>query len=154
MKNRSLFKNLDENEFNKLIKLFEKKTISKNSVLIKEGENGDTAFLLLNGKVSVVKENMYGEDYIVTIINAGGDELFGEVNLIDKGKRISTITAMESCEIIEITSDKLKYFMDNNPTSGYKIMSYLAQNCVKYLRKADNDVITLFNALVEVVEND
>jgi len=122
--------------------------------LIKEGEIGESAFLLVSGKVSIVKENMYGEDYIVTIIEAGGDELFGEVNLIDKGKRISTINAIEDCEIMEIFSNDLKEFMNNNPIIGYKIMNYLAKNCVKYLRKADNDVITLFNALVEVVEND
>jgi CRP-like cAMP-binding protein len=154
MKQLSLFKNLNEDEYNKLIKIFEEKNIPKNQTLITESEKGDSAFLLKKGKVSISKETIYGEDYIVTIIEAQGDEFFGEVNLIDKGKRTSTIKTIEDSVILEVTSEKLKNFMDKNPVIGYKILSYLAKSYVKHLRKADNDVITLFNALVEVVEND
>ncbi len=154
MKEHSLFKNLTQKEYEKVIQIFETKHIPKDTIIIKEGEIGDSAFLLLEGKVSVVKETIYGEDYIVTIIEAGGDEFFGEINLIDKGKRTSTIKTIENCVILEVTSDKLKNFMDNNPTIGYKIMWHMAKSLARHLRKADNDVITLFNALVEVVEND
>jgi len=150
----SLFKELDRQEYQKFISIFTKKEIKKGSVIIQEGESGDSAFLLLKGKVSVVKETIYGEDYVVTVIEAGGDEFFGEINLIDEGKRISTIQAIEDCDILEITKTTLKTFMDNNPIIGYKIMCYMASSCAKHLRKSDNDVLTLFNALVEVVEND
>ena len=154
MEKHSLFKNLTKEEFNKIITIFEKKTFKKNKIIIKEGEKGDSAFLLIDGKVSVVKETIYGEDYIVTIIEAGGEEFFGEINLIDKGRRTSTIKTIEDCIILEVTSDVLKSFMDKNPIIGYKIMTHMAKNLSKHLRKSDNDVITLFNALVEVVEND
>ena len=154
MKNHSLFKDLTKEEYDKIINIFTEKHIKKNIIIMKEGEEGDSAFLLLEGKVSVVKETVYGEDYVVTIIEAGGDEFFGEINLIDKGKRTSTIKAVEDCTILEVTSDRLKGFMDKNPVIGYKVMWHMAKSCAKHLRKADNDVITLFNALVEVVEND
>ena len=154
MYNHSIFKNLTEEEAKKLAQIFEKKEIPKGTLLIKEGENGNSAFLLIEGKVSVVKETVYGEDYVVTIIKAGGDEFFGEINLIDEGKRTSTIKAVEDCIILEVTKDKLKNFMDKNPEIGYKIMWYMAKSCARHLRKADEDLITLFNALVEVVEND
>jgi len=154
MRNYSLFQELNDDEYNKLLTIFKTKKIDKDTILIKENENGSSAFFLLAGKVSILKETIYGEDYIVTIIDSNGEEFFGEVNLIDNGKRTSTITAVEDCEILEVNSDDLKVFMDNNPVIGYKIMTYLAKACAKHLRKADNDVITLFNALVEVVEND
>jgi len=154
MKNHAIFKSLTKEEYDKLIKIFTEKKIPKNTVLIKEGDSGDSAFLLIEGKVSIVKETIYGEDYVVTIIEAGGDEFFGEINLIDKGKRTSTITAIEDSVILEVTSDTLKNFMDNNPTIGYKILWYMTHSLARHLRKADSDVITLFNALVEVVEND
>jgi len=154
MKNHSLFKNLTQEQYQKIIQIFKEKHIKKNEIIIKEGDTGDSAFLLIKGKVSIVKETIYGEDYIVTIIEAGGDEFFGEINLIDKGKRTSTVKAVEDCIILEVTSNKLKTFMDKNPDIGYQIMWHTAKNLAKHLRKADNDVITLFNALVEVVEND
>jgi len=128
--------------------------LKKNTLLIKEGETGDSAFLLLEGKISITKETMYGEDYVVTIIEGGGDEFFGEVNLIDEGIRTSTIRTIEDSVILEVTRSRLKNFMDNNKEIGYKIMWYMARSCAKHLRKADKDLLTLFNALVEVVEND
>jgi CRP-like cAMP-binding protein len=154
MKKHPLFSELSQLEYNEFIKVFTKKEIKKDTTLVKEGENGDSAFLLIEGKVSVIKESIYGEDYIVTIIDAKGDEFFGEVNLIDKGKRTSTIKTIEDSVILEIDSKSLYNFTDKNPIIGYKIFKYLSQNIAKHLRKADNDVITLFNALVEVVEND
>jgi CRP-like cAMP-binding protein len=154
MKNHALFKTLTDEEYNLLIQIFKERNIKKDAIIIKEGEIGDSAFLLIEGKVSVVKETIYGEDYVVTIIDAGGDEFFGEINLIDKGKRTSTIKAVENSVILEVTSDTLKHFMDKHPHIGYKIMWYMSKSLAKHLRKADNDVITLFNALVEVVEND
>ena len=154
MKKHPLFSELSQLEYNEFIKVFTKKEIKKDTTLVKEGENGDSAFLLIEGKVSVIKESIYGEDYIVTIIDAKGDEFFGEVNLIDKGKRTSTIKTIEDSIILEIDSKSLYKFTDKNPIIGYKIFKYLSQNIAKHLRKADNDVITLFNALVEVVEND
>jgi CRP-like cAMP-binding protein len=154
MKNHALFKNLTAEEYELILQVFTEKKIPKNKIIIKEGELGDSAFLLTEGKVSVVKETMYGEDYVVTFIEAGGDEFFGEINLIDKGKRTSTIKTIEDSVILEVTSDELKSFMDKHPHIGYKIMWYMSKSLAKHLRKADNDVITLFNALVEVVEND
>jgi len=154
MYNQSIFKELNKNEAEKLIKIFEEKHIPKDTLLIKEGEIGDSAFLLIEGKISVTKETIYGEDYVVTIIEGGGDEFFGEVNLIDEGIRTSTIRTIEDSIILEVTRSRLKNFMDANKEIGYKIMWYLAKSCAKHLRKADNDIITLFNALVEVVEND
>jgi len=154
MKNHAIFKHLTQEEFEQIIHIFQEKRIKKDTLIIKEGETGDSAFLLAEGKVSVVKETIYGEDYVVTIIEAGGDEFFGEINLIDKGKRTSTIKAIEDSVILEVTSDKLKNFMDKNPIIGYKIMWYMSKSLARHLRKSDSDVITLFNALVEVVEND
>jgi len=154
MYNHALFKKLKKDEAEKLIQIFEEKRVPKETVLIKEGETGDSAFLLIEGKVSVVKETIYGEDYVVTIIDSGGDEFFGEINLIDEGKRTSTIKTIEDSIILEVTKNRLKNFMDQNPVIGYKVMWHMAKSCANHLRKADNDLITLFNALVEVVEND
>jgi hypothetical protein len=44
--------------------------------------------------------------------------------------------------------------MDEKPTIAIKLLWVIAYDISNHLRKADNDVITLFNAFVEVVEND
>jgi CRP/FNR family cyclic AMP-dependent transcriptional regulator len=152
--NHPIFRELNEIEKQKVLKIFKKREIKKDEIVVKEDEVGDSAFLLVEGKVQVLKKSIYNEAYVVTIIEAGGKEFFGEINLIDGGKRTSTIKTIEDSVILEITRDEFKKFMDKNPITGYKIMWQMTQSCAKHLRKADEDIITLFNALVEVVENE
>ena len=150
----SIFKALNDEELNEILPYFETKFIKAGEFIVKEGEYSDIAFLLQKGEVSVIKETIYKDDYIITDIKAGGDEFFGEVNLIDRGLVTSTIKAKSDCEILQITHNDFVNLMDEKPLVAVKLLWVIAYDITKHLRKADSDVITLFNAFVEVVEND
>ncbi|GAB6074307.1 Crp/Fnr family transcriptional regulator [Nautilia lithotrophica] len=150
----SIFKALNDKEIEEILPYFEERFIKKDEFIVKEGEYSDSAFLLTSGEVSVIKETIYKDDYIITDIKAGGDEFFGEVNLIDRGLVTSTIKAKTDCEILQITHNDFINMMDEKPTIAIKLLWVVAYDISKHLRKADRDVITLFNAFVEVVEND
>ncbi len=150
----SIFKVLNDSEVEEILPYFEEIFIKKGDFIVKEGEYSDLAFVLKKGEVSVIKETIYKDDYIITDIKAGGDEFFGEVNLIDRGLVTSTIKAKSDCEILQITHNDFINMMDEKPTIAIKLLWVTAYNISKHLRKADSDVITLFNAFVEVVEND
>ena len=150
----SIFKALNDEELNEVLPYFEKRFVKSGEIIVKEGEYSDTAFLLQKGEVSLIKETVYKDDYIITDIKGGGDEFFGEVNLIDRGLVTSTIKAKSDCEILQITHNDFVNLMDEKPLVGVKLLWVIAYDISKYLRKADSDVITLFNAFVEVVEND
>jgi len=150
----SIFKALNDEELNEILPYFEKRVVKSGEFIVKEGEYSDIAFLLQKGEVSVIKETIYKDDYIITDIKAGGDEFFGEVNLIDRGLVTSTIKAKSDCEILQISHNDFVNLMDEKPLVAVKLLWVIAYDITKHLRKADNDVITLFNAFVEVVEND
>jgi CRP-like cAMP-binding protein len=150
----SIFKALNDEELNEVLPYFEKRFVKAGEFIVKEGEYSDIAFLLQKGEVSVIKETIYKDDYIITDIKAGGDEFFGEVNLIDRGLVTSTIKAKSDCEILQITHNNFINLMDEKPLVAVKLLWVIAYDISKHLRKADSDVITLFNAFVEVVEND
>jgi CRP-like cAMP-binding protein len=150
----SVFKALNDKELEEILPYFQNRFIRSGEFIVKEGEYSDIAFLLVSGEVSVIKETIYKDDYIITDIKAGGDEFFGEVNLIDRGFVTSTIKAKTDCEILQISHNDFINLMDEKPTIAIKLLWVIAYDITKHLRKADNDVITLFNAFVEVVEND
>ena len=150
----SIFKALNDEELNEILPYFETKFIKAGEFIVKEGEYSDIAFLLQKGEVSVIKETIYKDDYIITDIKAGGDEFFGEVNLIDRGLVTSTIKAKSDCEILLITHNNFVNLMDEKPLIAIKLLWVITYDITKHLRKADKDVLTLFNAFVEVVEND
>ena len=150
----SIFKALSDNEIKEILPYFNEKEIKKGEYIVKEGEYSEKAFVLVEGEVLVIKETIYKDDYIVTEIKAKGDEFFGEVNLIDRGLVTSTIKAKNNCKILEITHNEFINLIEQKPKIATKLLWVIAYDITKHLRKADNDVITLFNALVEVVEND
>jgi len=152
--NHSIFKALNEDEIKEVLPYFEEVNIKENEYIVKEGEYSESAFILLEGEVIVRKDTIYKDEYILTEIKAGGDEFFGEVNLIDRGLVTSTIKTKTPCKILRITHNDFINLMEEKPKIATKLLWVIAYNITGHLRKADSDVIALFNAFVEVVEND
>jgi len=154
MREHPIFKTLNNEEYEKTLDFFEIKEYKKNEFILKEGEYSSKAFILLEGEVEIYKTSIYNDDYVVTNVKGGGDEFFGEINLIDRGLVTSTIRTLSDVKTLEIEHNAFITLMDNFPQIGSKMLWMISLNLSKHLRKSDNEILTLFNALVEVVEND
>ena len=154
MRNHPLFRTLKDDEFNIAIEFFEEKNYKKGEFVLKEGEYSSKAFILLEGEVEIYKTSIYKDDYVVNKVKAKGEEFFGEINLIDRGLVTSTIKAVSDIKTLEIEHNSFISLLDNYPEIAVKMLWVISLDLSKHLRKADNEILTLFNALVEVVEND
>ena len=154
MREHPIFKTLNDEEYQKVLEFFEEKSYNNGSLILKEGEYSSKAFILLDGIVEIYKTSIYKEDYVVTRVKGGGDEFFGEINLIDRGLVTSTIKAVSDIKTLEIEHNSFINLIDTYPEIATKMLWVISFNLSKHLRKADNEILTLFNALVEVVEND
>ena len=154
MRNHPIFKTLNEEEYKKSLNFFKEKSYKKDEIILKEGEYSSKAFILIDGIVEVYKTSIYKDDYVVSEVKGGGEEFFGEINLIDRGLVTSTIKAKSDIKTLEIEHNSFVTLIDNYPKIAVKMLWVISLNLSKHLRKADNEILTLFNALVEVVEND
>jgi CRP/FNR family cyclic AMP-dependent transcriptional regulator len=151
--NHPLFKTLSKEEFEKIEDFFHKKEYKAGEIILKEGEFSQKAFILLEGEIEIIKETIYKNDFIITS-KTKGEELFAEINLIDRGLALSTIKAKTDIKTLEITHDEFITILDLYPKIGSKMLWVISYNLTKHLRKANKDIITLYNAFVEVVEKD
>ena len=154
MRNHPIFKTLSDDEYEKVINFFEERNYKKGDLVAKEGEYSSKAFILLIGEVEIYKTSIYKEDYVVNKVRGGGNEFFGEINLIDRGLVTSTIKAISDIKTLEIEHNSFINLIDTYPQIAAKMLWMISLNLSKHLRKADNEILALFNALVEVVEND
>jgi len=154
MKHHPVFKRLSNEEYEKVLSFFEEKYYEKDTLILKEGEYSSKAFILLDGEVEIYKTSIYKDDYVVNRVKGGGEEFFGEINLIDRGLVTSTIKAISNIKTFEIEHNSFITLIDTYPEIGVKMLWMISLNLSKHLRKADKEILTLFNALVEVVEND
>jgi len=98
--------------------------LSKDSVLCREGENGETAFIVLSGAVRVVLNSYSAEPYIVTTLMPGS--FVGEMSLFLKHKRTATvIVANENTAVIEIGMEDFKEYLSEDAATCFKLMKSL-----------------------------
>ena len=80
-----LFPELTRDEIDYLATKGVRKRFPKNSVLISEGDDSDSLYVLLDGKVKVYASDDDGKEVVVNIQGPG--EMFGEIALIDETPR-------------------------------------------------------------------
>ena len=138
----------------KIASMCKKKFFPKDTAIIKEGEQGDELFIMLSGTINILKKTLQDEEYTVTALNAdmGGINV-GELALIDNDKRSASVIADTDCECLVINRDDFVKFGNENPEIGLPITRAIANQLSSKLRKTNQDVITLFSALVHEFED-
>ena len=150
-----ILRDLDEEELRRLLAIARRVQYPKGKVILKEGETGETMFIIEEGMVEVSKtlvmksgrEDYQDRDKILTKLSAEDHAIFGEVALFEQNKRTATVTALTDCRLLEISKPDFLRLADESPRLGYKITRNIAQLLCSRLRKADEDTIKLTTAL-------
>ena len=100
-----------------------KKTYLVGDFIFREGDQGNTAYVVESGVVELVK--FTGEDY-VTLSEITAGTLFGEMAIIDGSPRSASARAKEECILNEITEAQLKAYMSRSPDTSMDMMRRLA----------------------------
>ncbi len=136
----------------KLSGMMELRHFKKNHAIIKEGEEGDELFILYKGTVEIGKNTLEKELYVVTLLDDKQNAFFGEMALIDNDKRSATVLAKTDCDLLVFSKKNFLDFGDHNPRIGLLITRRISQILGQRLRRGNQDIITLFEALVGEIE--
>lgn len=89
------------------------KNYSKGEVIFREGDNGDSFFEVLKGKVGVYTG--YGTDGEQKLTEITDGHIVGEMALIDAFPRSATVVALEDSELNEVSVDEVKAYFQGSP---------------------------------------
>lgn len=155
LKEVPIFKKFADNraELEKLAAIMDYKKAKKGSVIIREGDEGDTLFILKSGAVNILKRTLEKEEYTVVRLESkkGSVIFFGELALLDSDKRSATVVADTDVELLIIKRNDFIKLGDKYPHLGLPITREISKILASRLRKANQDIITLFEALVQEV---
>jgi CRP/FNR family transcriptional regulator, cyclic AMP receptor protein len=98
--------------------------------IIREGEEGDTAFFIVSGMVNVA---VGSGNQIRTVGRLETGEVFGEMSLIDPGPRSATVTAACDTECLAASYQDFVAAIEENPERAVGFMKTL----VRRLRKTN-----------------
>ncbi len=108
-----LFSELDEQELQSLLPQVQSKTFQEGSLICREGERGDSLFVLSRGEVSIIKRTREGREVSIRSLKEGN--FFGEFGFFIDRKRHATVKAITECEILEISRQVLNKMIEIHP---------------------------------------
>jgi CRP/FNR family transcriptional regulator, cyclic AMP receptor protein len=98
----------------------ELKRFRKGHRLIEEGEQGDTIFVILSGRVRVFGTG--DKDREITYGTYGVGEYIGEISL-DGGPRSASVEAIEACECAVVTRQTLLHHIAEHPEFALDLLA-------------------------------
>lgn len=118
-----LFANIDTSRLKLLAFTSERLTFNAGAVLFREGDRGDSAYLILQGKVDVAVASPNGD---VVVAHLGANNIVGEMALLCEMPRTATIIAAEPLDTLKIKKDQFLQLMRDLPQMTLEIMRELA----------------------------
>jgi len=109
-------------------------SVKQHEYFFHEGERGASLFVLERGKVVVLRKwnsSMHPIKYF------GQGDCFGEMALIDLGRRTASIQALEDCIAIELSNATLMQLYQKNTEQFAMIYMNISRELSRRLRKAD-----------------
>ena len=102
LKTLAFFRNFPENELWEVLKIRKWRSFPADQVLIKEGDVGDSFFLLVAGTVKVMRGKR-----LLNVLGVG--DCFGEMSYLAKrdGPRSATVTSATDCIVMKVRAEDL-----------------------------------------------
>ncbi len=128
-----LFAGLSREETGRLARYLECYGVPTQSVVIREGDEGDFLAILITGRAMILKE-YDGVEKIVHELKPG--EMIGEMSLVDSQKRFASCVAIEPSDFAVLTNTNLMLLLNEQPELGNKILLMLLRLSTDRLRIA------------------
>lgn len=108
-----LFSELNEQELQLLLNRVQLKTFQKEMPICREGEGGDSLFIIARGEVAITKQMQEGGEVLIRNLREG--DFFGEFGFFTDQKRHATVKAVADSEILEISRNELNGMIKTHP---------------------------------------
>lgn len=127
---------LSIDEINYLINGLNKIILNKGRTVIRQGDTGDSFFLVAEGKVSVWRKTSAGSKVLLKYLGEGS--YFGEMSLLTGERRNATIISEEKTVIYSLSKEKFRHILTNNPAVVESISNVVSSRKDQLSREGDN----------------
>ena len=122
LRGHPIFSSLTEEEISRLLKdeVSQERAYSQNSVILREGEFGDSIFLIGSGSAQVI---LFGTP--LAVLKEG--EFFGEMAVLERKPRSATVTAREDCLVLEVKEEEFLKLLEAHPDMQAKVRAKMSE---------------------------
>ena len=118
--------------------------VPRGEYFFRQGDSGDSMFVLEEGKVAVLK-SWDGHEYLLRNLSDG--DCFGEMALMDLHPRSASVLALEQCRAIKVDTRALQAVQEQDTEQFTLIQMNMGREVSRRLREANEQ---LFRHRMEV----
>ncbi len=122
------FAELEEGSLALLEEMLERVSFNKDEVLCSEGEVGDRMFIIMSGRVAVLKK---ADGSSVQVAELKEGNIAGEMGLFGQKKRTATLKALSPCDACVLSYDSFNGFLDKHGSVARGMLDYLSQHLAR-----------------------
>jgi CRP/FNR family transcriptional regulator, cyclic AMP receptor protein len=120
-----VFGGLEERELSEVAQVAVPRSWDRGEVIFREGDDGDTCYLIRSGAVLLTREHQDGRMIALAELRAGG--MFGELALFRGETRSATAEAVEETTAIALLAPDMQRLIKRNPDISLKLLAALAE---------------------------
>ena len=120
-----VFGGLEERELQEVVQVAVPRRWQRGEVIFREGDEGDTTYLLLSGAILLTREHQDGRVVAIAELRAG--DMFGELALFRGETRSATAEAIEPTEAVALLAPDVQRLIRQNPDIAGKLLTALAE---------------------------
>jgi CRP/FNR family transcriptional regulator, cyclic AMP receptor protein len=141
MRGVELFRGLTAEQLARIALISRRESYHKGEVIFEQDSIGDKMYIVVVGQVEIAVRGGSGEKYSALYLGEG--QVFGEMALVDEGRRSATIiSASDDCVVYSIPNADFTALCRTDTAIGYVMMRNIAQDLSFKLRHRVMDSAT------------
>jgi CRP-like cAMP-binding protein len=128
----SLFATLSHAELRVIDGLLNERRYLKDEIIFDEGEEGQTVYVIVSGRVLICRQ---GEPETGKIAEIEAGVVFGELALLDHAPRAAQARAAEDCVLASLSRSDFESLLDTHAVIASKISLQFARQLGRQLRE-------------------
>lgn len=125
LKGVPIFSELDESALRVVLKKSRTLKFRRGTILMSEGETGESLYLINTGKVKIYLSDENGNE--ITLFVEGPGSYIGEISLLDNSPRTASAVTLEATEVSSISKKDFMEIIGENPDIAFSIIHALTQ---------------------------
>lgn len=129
-----IFADLTDDQLQRFVKFMEVQQVRQFAEIVKQGQHGDSMYLVLEGELRVRMVIQGKETVLVTL---GPGEFFGEISLFDQGPRSADVVANKDSSLLKISLESFVRLENEAPDLAAPFLAGICRTLTARIR-ADN----------------
>lgn len=135
----SLFRDLDDQDIEKIVDISISREWKKNSHVFLQGDPLENVYFINDGKVKIYKSDANGREQIVAILKKG--EMFPHVGFFRKGGYPGYSEVLEQAKLVVVPISQFEKVLIENPHLSIKVFKVLGEKIVDLQERLEAQIL-------------